>query len=387
MQTIKKRYYWVDAAKAIGIFLIFQAHILQRAYRSSTIEIFWQYKFIYAFHLPLFFFISGFFYKNRDIPKLEQIGVLFQKRIFPVALFAALTLAFSVPYQYLKFGTVDAAYYVDNLLYLLQGKPHLSATLWFLVCLWLVEIWAVTILPTVKTNLHGILLSVFFLYFGYVWSATPELETFYLLPKNFWYLHETLIAFGFYVAGYTSFKWVGRLLQTHAILRFSLMVPLFGLSYWAAQINMPYKGFVVVMKASEHGDLLPFLLSAFAGTLATLLLASFIPHLKWVDYIGKNTLVLLGMNGLFMSFFNSHILAWLNHYDSTAWMTFDSIWVSVLTIALSVPAIELLNRYLPQFIGRPQADGPWLKAFKPFELRLLDEIYKKITQKFGTIHE
>ena len=121
--------------------------------------------------------------------------------------------------------------------------------------------------------------------------------------------------------------------------------------------------------------------------MATLLLASFIPHLKWVDYIGKNTLVLLGMNGLFMSFFNSHILAWLNHYDSTAWMAFDSIWVSVLTIALSVPAIELLNRYLPQFIGRPQADGPWLKAFKPFELRLLNEVYEKITQKLGAIHE
>ena len=52
MQAKQERYYWVDVAKAIGIFLIFYAHMLQRTYRMSTEAVFFQYKFIYAFHLP-----------------------------------------------------------------------------------------------------------------------------------------------------------------------------------------------------------------------------------------------------------------------------------------------------------------------------------------------
>lgn len=385
MSSVKERYYWVDVAKAIGIFFIFQAHLLQRAYRSSPEEVYLLYKFIYAFHLPLFFFISGFFYKKRDVPKLKQVGILFQKRIFPVLLFAALTFIISIPYQYLKFGKLDGAYYLDNLLSLLQGNPHLSATLWFLVCLWVVEIWAVMILPSVKTTLVGILITFLFLYYGYAWTTSPSFEEYYIFPKYFWYVQESSVGFGFYAAGYTSFKWAVRLMKNNFALRGLLGVIFSIVSYFAAQLNLPYKGFVMVMKASEHGSLFPFLVAAFAGTFATLLFASLIPKFKWIDYVGRNTLVLLGMNGLFMSFFNSHILAFLDHYDSAAWVIFDSIWVSALTIALSVPVIELLNRYLPQLIGRPQEDGPLLKAFKPLEFRWLAIFLGKLSQKLGSI--
>ena len=143
----------------------------------------------------------------------------------------------------------------------------------------------------------------------------------------------------------------------------------------------------MVMKASKHGDLFPFLLAGFGGTLATLLLASLVPRLKWIEYIGSNTLILLGMNGLFMSFFNSHIVDWLQHHESTAWVTFDSFWVSILTIALSVPVIEILNRWLPQLVGQPQKDGPILKAFKPFEFRVFEVIMEKFSAKLGSIRE
>lgn len=385
MKEQKERFYWVDIAKAIGIFLIYYAHLLQRAYRLSPDAVFFQYKFTYAFHLPLFFFISGFFYKNKELPKLKQIGILFQKRIFPVFLFVLLTFTVSIPYQYLKFGKLDSSYYLDNLIYLIQGKPNLNATLWFLVCLWLVEIWALMVLPTVKTSLQGILLSSFFLYFGYVWTAIPEQGAFYLLPKNFWYLHESLVAFGFYAAGYVSFKWVGELLKLNIFIRVALTVFLFGVVYWAAQMNSPYQEFVMVMKASEHGVFFFFLLAAFTGIFATLLLASLLSNLKWLAYIGRNTLILLGMNGLFMSFFNSHIMDWLKHYDSAGWVIFDSIWLSLATITISIPVIELLNRYLPQFIGRPQVDGPILKAFAPLEFHFLGKLVEKLSSKLGAI--
>jgi len=386
MQEKQKRYYWVDIVKVIGIFLIYYGHVLQRTYRLSADAIFFQYKFIYAFHLPLFFFISGFFYKNNKASKLTEIGVLFQKRIFPVLLFLGISFLIWPVYLYFKFGEIDYDFLFTNLVFLLEGKPHISATLWFLVCLFVVEIWALLLLPKIKTTLQGILLSSFFLYVGYILTAIPELEAYYIFPKNFWYIHESVLAFGFYALGYSTFRWMKSLVELNPFLRIVFFV-LFGrITVWSVNFNSPSDGFVVVLKASEHGNLF-FFLTAFSGILGTIFLASFIPKIKWLDYIGKNTLILLGTNSLFMSFFNSHIVGWLGHQGSTTLVTFDSIWISVLTIGLSVPVIEFLNKRLPQLVGKPQVDGPILNMISPPQFLYLRKNFEKLSQKAGMIRD
>ena len=50
------RILWVDIAKGIGILLVLIGHVSQNSYISS---------FIYSFHIPLFFIISGYLYKNK----------------------------------------------------------------------------------------------------------------------------------------------------------------------------------------------------------------------------------------------------------------------------------------------------------------------------------
>ena len=165
MQTMRPRYYWVDVVKVFGIFLVYYAHILQKTYRLSTDAIFFQYKLIYAFHLPLFFFISGFFFKKSDLSKATAIGVLFQKRIFPVLLFGGISFVIWPIYLLLKFGKIDYEFLVSNALGYLQGRPGFNAAIWFLVCLFATEVWAVFFLPKVKTVLQGLSLSVFFLFF------------------------------------------------------------------------------------------------------------------------------------------------------------------------------------------------------------------------------
>lgn len=386
MQSQQTRYYWVDILKVFGIFLIYYGHVLQRTYRLSPDAVFFQYKLIYAFHLPLFFFISGFFYKNNKDSKFTEIGVLFQKRIFPVLLFLGISFLIWPVYLYVKFGEIDYDFLIQNLIFLLEGKPHISATLWFLVCLFVVEIWALLLLPKIKTVLQGILLSSFFLYIGYVLTAIPELEAYYILPKNFWYIHESVLAFGFYAMGYSTFRWMKKLVELNPILRIALLIFFGWVTVWSVNLNSPSDSFVVVLKASEHGNLY-FFLSAFSGILATIFLASFIPRSRWLDYIGKNTLILLGTNSLFMSFFNSHIVGWLGHQASTALVIFDSLWISVLTIGLSVPVIEILNRWLPQWVGKPQVDGPIIKKISPPQFLFLRKNFETLSQKMGRIKD
>ncbi|MBT3323345.1 MAG: acyltransferase family protein [Anaerolineae bacterium] len=380
----KTRYYWVDVAKVIGIFLIYYAHVLQRIYRHSTDTVFFQYKFFYAFHLPLFFFISGFFYKEVQGSKLTRIGILFQKRIFPFLLFASISILIYPIYVYLKFGEINFQFLFENVLMLFQGQSHINSTIWFLVCIFVVEIWAIFFLPKIKNVFHGLLLATFFLYFGYVLLALPEIEAFFIIPKYFWYIHESVLAFGFYAMGYSTFGWLKKLLVIRPLLRITLFL-LFGwLTIWSIQLNSPSKDFVMVMKAAEHGNLY-FFISAFSGILATLLLASFIPEAKWVSYIGKSTLILLGTNGLFISFFNSHLLDFLGHHDSTTWVVLEGVFISIITIGLSVPVIEILNKWFPQLLGKPHIDGPILKSISPPTLSFFRKIFDKISEVLGEI--
>ncbi|KAF3890954.1 acyltransferase [Tolypothrix bouteillei VB521301] len=61
----QQRLHWVDYAKGIGIFLVVVGHTLRGLVKSSILEesafIMWVDRWIYAFHMPLFFFISGLF--------------------------------------------------------------------------------------------------------------------------------------------------------------------------------------------------------------------------------------------------------------------------------------------------------------------------------------
>ncbi|MBH8553904.1 acyltransferase [Nostocaceae cyanobacterium CENA357] len=62
---MQRRLYWVDYAKGIGIFLVVVGHILRGLVNSSILQPTTLLNFvdswIYAFHMPLFFFISGLF--------------------------------------------------------------------------------------------------------------------------------------------------------------------------------------------------------------------------------------------------------------------------------------------------------------------------------------
>ncbi len=51
-----KRYDWVDVLKFLGIFYIFVGHF---GWNSGKF-----YYFVFQFHVPLFFFASGFFFKQ-----------------------------------------------------------------------------------------------------------------------------------------------------------------------------------------------------------------------------------------------------------------------------------------------------------------------------------
>lgn len=147
-QKQNERIYWVDALRFIAMFLVYIGHLGPAAGRI--------YGFVYLFHVPLFFFISGLFYKQ-SARLSETIKTSFIKLIVPYFYYSMLSLG-----VYVLFLQKDVSTLPGLLAQLLEAKRNVieyAPQLWFLPCLFLVII-IFAILDSLAKNRLIIMLAV-----------------------------------------------------------------------------------------------------------------------------------------------------------------------------------------------------------------------------------
>lgn len=120
------RFYFIDWCRVIGITLVVIGH-------SYTDPI--SHKIIYLFHMPLFFIISGFLYRNKGL-KGELIGSLYSLAI-PYLIFNAI---YMIPFTGGEFKT---SYIFDILIGNQERLCGLMVPLWFLVSLFVIRAFCV----------------------------------------------------------------------------------------------------------------------------------------------------------------------------------------------------------------------------------------------------
>ena len=129
------RYDFIDIAKGFGILSVVWAHILLVG---------WTHKIIYAFHMPLFFFISGFLFNKSKYPSFHSfISKRFKRLIIPYLIYSFVTWGVWALFRYVRGDEVKS--YIMPLLqtFIAQGSgSHLvhNSVLWFIPCLLAVEI-------------------------------------------------------------------------------------------------------------------------------------------------------------------------------------------------------------------------------------------------------
>ncbi|MBO5146491.1 MAG: acyltransferase family protein [Lachnospiraceae bacterium] len=146
-----KRVQWLDVAKFFGIFAIYLGHFADAAG--------WGHYFVFAFHVPLFFFISG------CTEALNQDGILVSlykkiKNIFiPYVVFAIAVIIVHTINTNAAQDTVK-----EYLLSAVQGAIRLqffAGSLWFLTCLFVVSI-VFTLIKKMKYKILILGVSLFF---------------------------------------------------------------------------------------------------------------------------------------------------------------------------------------------------------------------------------
>lgn len=186
---MKKRNNYIDVVKGIGIFLVVLGH-------HHTILT----NYIYSFHMPLFFFISGMFHSNYNSYK-EFIIKKVNSLVIPYFTFATTLFLFwlvigrkfgesaikNTPIN-IAFNGIFIGSDINNISSMDWGVP-----LWFLLCLFLVAnlYYFISKLEIKKV----ILWNVIFSYIGYYLSKNS-----YFLFK-IWHFDTALIAINFYTLG------------------------------------------------------------------------------------------------------------------------------------------------------------------------------------------
>lgn len=332
---------WIDAAKGLGIALIVFGHIF------STVTPPRVYEYIYAFHVPLFFFLSGVTLRPAAGRLTTVVAKKVRSLLVPYLWYSLLGYGFYVAgYLYAQHRGMNIAQFDHGLWAPLAGIFYgtigegrlINGPLWFVValfCTFLLGYLINTHIRRVAAQWMAVvvLAGIGFALAGHValpFSGVPALmallffQAGYRMPVEAWWQGSTKA---------WRWAWLVGLLLVFALA--------------------PLNGFIQFGEGLV-GHPLAFLLFAFSGLMATLLLLRlFDEHTRWLAWLGRYSLSIMLIHMLIIKAVKV-LLAMslqlpLEAIENSAGL---GLLVLVATVVLLVPAVWLMERYLPFTLGK-----------------------------------
>jgi acyltransferase len=301
---------YIDAARGLAILCVIFGHMLEmagpfiqtpNAILAPNAILGEEVRFLYAFHVPFFFLLSGYVRSNRreSLHKamkagLELIALAYITHIIAVMIGLSLrhvALA-NVPALLIKPLTI--------------GNGHMLVVMWFLVVLALTRIIFAALMPL---SLHWRALIIALL-------CVLSLIVTAFEAVNIWYIKSWFAATLFYGLGLALPLTKPLLKQPFTIflIAFLLLIASFGmndqcrlgLGPFCALKNPPDLTHIAVV-SGRYGDIVLFLMSAVAGSLALLALAVLLEKYMravtaFMAWFGRHSLNLLIINGFIFAF-------------------------------------------------------------------------------------
>ena len=340
------RIIWIDNAKFLGIFFVILGHYeIDQNLRQ----------YIYSFHMPLFFFISGYLYsKNKYMNFKKFISRKIRTLLIPYFLFAFCSYFFwLIIVRKLSFR--GASLLISpwkpfvGIFYSIgtgEWRIPLNIALWFVTCLFVCEIafWFISKYAKDSKQLISILIIIGII--GY-------LDSIFVNIKMPWSADVAMTAIVFYGTGYLMKRAKADMVITElSDAKLSvLLIVIFCASIMTCYLNSP-----IDMNNNSYGNILLFYISAFAGIIFYLGISKIIKPNRLIRYIGKNTIVLIGLGGIVMFVLNGIIYLLIGRLTSRFLISIpQAILFSTIEIILTIPFIYGINRFFPYLLGRTRS--------------------------------
>ena len=333
MEKTKTREYWIDWAKMLLIYLMIVAH----SGRISTVAD----VLICSFHMPAFFFISGYLHKmNPNI--LNGIKADFKRLIVPTLFFYVVCYCFWLAERLLRGDFADLSYndlMVKPLLGLFIYDRTIATPMclvtWFLITLFFAK-FLCNFLLRYPTSVV-----IVFLVIDVIILSTINEGNFRLL----YFPQREGVAFPFFIVGYYCkkhgwFNSLSNLSQKH-VYNIGLFIVLLVLFISLALYNER-----VGIHSFHFGkSIFLFYPIAFLGVLVIYLfsrcLGSFVFN-RFILTISSGTIVILGFHRLFLRGFGTL-------FDKFS-IPVEGFILSFVILLFCYPTILLCNRYIPFWI-------------------------------------
>ena len=342
MVSYSEREWWIDYAKTIGIFLVVFIHVVTVNYSNVVFSV-EKLNFLTLgnlFHMPLFFFISGYLYKY--IKPGTAFKKYIKRLIVPYIFFSILGMFVFIQYKGLYTNPEILLSTIGNLFIgMALSDPTITAPngpIWFLLALFIV-IMMFSIFKKYIEDDKKIL--------GIIVGINVLLYLLNLLKINLYFSFDSaLLGISFFYGGYIFKKYNLIEYFKNNYINILLAVTLFTISY----LVYVYGGSLGLRTGSWEGNFILAYLGAFAGIAMIIAISSILSRFqnKTIFLISINTLTIMGLDQI------------LRHY-LTVWSKnlgikdlhplFNAFIMAVLVILLAVVISQILNKYAPVLIG------------------------------------
>ena len=313
---MENRIEYIDYIKGFSILWIVWWHTRHPAFVSP----YW--------HVPIFFFISGTFFKKETFHGLIQKTMKYL--IIPFIFFYILSYFYRIALYFWDFKEIQTFNYfsIFDLFKWEVVGDHLSVNvpLWFLVCLIMSRLLWWFILNISTNKYFIIIISILFFWLeSFVTKHTILLP--FMLPQVL--LNSIYFGFGI-VFGRKLIEIMAN--KKNSTILFSIATVIFLVFFWISPSTYTnlfqfYAFLIIVFFLFKHFYKLPFA--------------------KFFHFYGINSLIVLGFHVPIQIIYRR--IMYRFYGDATIW---TGIADTILTIITLYFVILFLNRYFPQFVGK-----------------------------------
>ncbi|MBR1387695.1 MAG: acyltransferase family protein [Alloprevotella sp.] len=324
---------WIDWAKTIGMLCIVWGHTFP-VYLSP---------FIYAFNVPLFFFLSGY------LTKEEFDTTIFYKKLWHNLIVPYLILGLSLNAIFIVSHKISLISLYSVLLMLVgvhsMGEIIGCSSLWFVYTLILIKV-AFFYASRLKYGIPCIGIIAIVCMFAYNLSGNNNMA---------WAFTNTFIALPYFIAGFYTSKpafhkvasaWILRYQKTPLIVKSCIILLLIGCTFIVSSNNdnaFLFKG--------QYGHCYPLFLMGSITGIGTILMIS---HL--LDGFCNRNCHLISIGSIIILAYHLYVLVpalkVLNYYiDKPLIDNVVKFGLSITILILFIPIIMLTKRFFPILLG------------------------------------
>lgn len=365
---------WLVAARGYAMFGVFLGHVMLSYINDhGYVQLIGPGQYMEPMFVPFFAILAGAFYQRSGSGFFDYARLKFGQRMLPVYFYLLLIIPF-----YLFLPPPDKTA-MDSLQYAplhLLGIPWISWPSWFLVALFTAELMYYFIYPHASSRLRITVMAVTCYSLAWLYNHFKTAVPVMIVPGMFWMLHAALLFCAWFLIGMVVRpyllkmtrwpRWQVLLLGLGAALvcRASVAMNTITAADTGIEfIDTVFSGQMIAISVGQYGHYLWFFLATLTAALTMLCISRLIPVSRFMRACGDQSLLLLGLNGIFFHCLNIRITGMFIPADpTTGVLMLYSIILAALSMAVCLPAAVVLSRWLPQLTGKPMLKGPFLPA-------------------------